>query len=877
MFKKIVFGFIILFILLLGSVLAIPFLFKDKINALIKEQLNKEILVDLEYGDYDLSIIKIFPDLYFSLEDISLVGRDQFEGDTLAAIKELGLGIELMKFVRGEELLINSVLIDNPRILAYQVYDDLSGDTLANYNIMASSSSSSSSSDLIDIHVDELKIIGAKVYYKDFISGMELILDDFNILSSANYVGDVAEVKSVLNAAAFSFNDGSMQYLKDVKLAADIDVEADLAKDAYVLKENMLSLNDLVLHADGEVQLVDSLTTYMDLTFSAEQSDFKSLLSLIPEAYLKDYAGLQASGDFSFNGMAKGELSEVHTPAFDLNLKVNQGSLQYPDLPSAIKNINLDANLVNIGSTLKNTNLTIPKASFNVLNEDIVMRLTALDVLGDPNLDLELKGATDLKRVPEFYPLEGYSQLAGNVAADILFKGKLSDVEKEAYEKLDFSGNVVVDNFIVEGDDLAMLLKAKKINLDFSPQKANLLLSEGQLGASDFSAEGSLENLVNYVFSDGILKGDLKLVSNTLNLDELLGSDEETNSETSEESTATKVPANIDFTANLKANKVLYDGLELNQVLGALSIKDEQLSLNNLSANLLGGSAKISGSYSTKNSDKPELDLAYDIQKFDIQQTFNYLNSVQALAPMAKYLNGSFSTDMSLSSFLNNDLSIDLKALNGLGTVKIPYASFNELPMFQKISETIKIPAFNKPALNNAWTILKFEDGKVNVEPFEVKMQDISMNIEGSNGFDQSIDYNVRLNVPSDKFGGAASIANDFLAKQKIPLLNLSVPQSLNFDLNVSGLMSSPVVKIVKVSANNSTSSVKDQVKDAVKDQIDKAKEDLQNKAQEEADKAKQQAQEELDKAKQKAQEEADKLKEDLKENVKDKIKGFKW
>ncbi|MCB0509673.1 MAG: hypothetical protein KDC82_02840, partial [Bacteroidetes bacterium] len=195
----------------------------------------------------------------------------------------------------------------------------------------------------------------------------------------------------------------------------------------------------------------------------------------------------------------------------------------------------------------------------------------------------------------------------------------------------------------------------------------------------------------------------------------------------------------------------------------------------------------------------------------------------------------------------------------------------------QKISETIKIPAFNKPALNNAWTILKFEDGKVNVEPFEVKMQDISMNIEGSNGFDQSIDYNVRLNVPSDKFGGAASIANDFLAKQKIPLLNLSVPQSLNFDLNVSGLMSSPVVKIVKVSANNSTSSVKDQVKDAVKDQIDKAKEDLQNKAQEEADKAKQQAQEELDKAKQKAQEEADKLKEDLKENVKDKIKGFKW
>lgn len=877
MFKKLILGFIILFVLLIGSALAIPFLFKDKINALIKEQLNKELLVDLEYGDYDLSIIKSFPDLYFSLEDISMVGRDQFAGDTLAAIDELGLGIELMKFVRGEELQINSILIDNPRIIAYQLYDEASGDTIANYDIMASSSSSSSSSDLIDIHIDELKIIGAKVYYKDFISGMELILDDFNMLSSVDYVGDLAEVKSVLDATALSFNDGTMQYLKDVKLAADIDLDADLANSNYVLKENTLSLNDLALHADGQVQLVDSVTTFIDLSFSADQSNFKNLLSLIPAEYLKDYAGLQASGDFTFNGTAKGQLSDVLTPAFDLNLKVNQGSLQYPDLPSAIKNINLDANLSNAGSSLKNTNLSIPKASFNVLNEDIVMRLNALDVLGDPNLDLEVKGAIDLKRVPEFYPLEGYSQLAGNLVADILFKGRLSDVENEAYENLDFSGNLAISNFIAEGEDLPMLLKASKINLDFSPQKASVVLEEGQLGASDFSADGSLENLVSYVFSEGTLKGNLNVVSNTLNLDELLGSEETTTEETTTESTTTKIPANIDFTAGLKANTVLYDGLALNQVLGTLTIKDERLSLNNLSANLLGGSAKISGSYSTKNGDKPEVDFAYDIQKFDIQQTFNYLNSVQALAPMAKYLNGTFSTDMALSSFLNNDLSIDLTALAGLGTVKIPYASFNELPMFQKISETIKIPAFTKPALNNAWTILKFEDGKVNVEPFDVKMQDITMNIAGSNGFDQTIDYLVRLNVPSDKFGGAAGIANDFLAKQKIPLLNLSVPQSLNFDLNVSGLMSNPVVKIVKVSANNSDASVKDQVQDAVKDQIDKAKEDLQNKAQQEADKAKQQAQEELDKAKQKAQEEADKLKEDLKDNVKDKIKGFKW
>ena len=303
---------------------------------------------------------------------------------------------------------------------------------------------------------------------------------------------------------------------------------------------------------------------------------------------------------------------------------------------------------------------------------------------------------------------------------------------------------------------------------------------------------------------------------------------------------------------------------------------------------MLGGSAKINGSYNTKNTDKPEIALSYDIQKFDIQKTFTYLNTVQAIAPLAKYLTGSFSTDMTLNSFLNNDLSLDLTMLNGLGKVTIPYATFNELPMFNKISETLKLPAFDKPALNNAWTILKFENGKVNVEPFQIKMKDIVMDIEGSNSFDQSIDYVVKLSVPSDKFGGAASLANDFLSKQKIPLLNLSVPQILHFHLNVSGAMTSPNVKIVKVSAGDSDKGVKEQIKEDLKEQLDQAKQDIANKAQEEADKAKaqaqaeaekakQKAQEEAEKAKQKAQEEIEKAKEDLKEDIKDKIKGFKW
>ena len=925
MFKKVLIGFLIFFVLLVGAIAAIPFVFKDKINAKIKEQINKELLADVEYSSYDLSIFRSFPDLFFTLEDLTIVGRGDFEGDTLAHVKEIGLGLELMKFLRGEELQINSILIDEANFLAYTLITE-AGDTISNYDILPPSKSAADTSSLIDVKVEDFVIKNSNIYFVDGISGMELMLKNINSVSAIKYINDKADVVTNLSLGSLDFKDltsgmhvffeefntdatidyseefakviakadfgtlsyfdGSSQLLKNAKLVTSLNIEADLVNSIYKFTENEIAINALKIYLDGVVGLPNDETTSIDIKFNADKSSFKELLSLIPAEYLKDYDGLKVSGNFILNGLVKGDLTETLTPTFDINLAIENGSVQYPDLPSAIENINLNANFKNASSNIENTTVSIPQASLKVVGEPITFSLKVDNALGDPFVDLKAKGKLDLKRVPEFYPIEGLNKIGGLMDADISFKGLLSAVEQEKYENVDFGGTLLIDDLVYDAVDLPLPISVKKMSLKFSPRDADLTADGVVLGKSDFNATGRVENIINYVLSDGTVKGNLNLTSKHIDLDELLGDD--TAESDGASSTTTKVPEKIAFQAQLTASEVLYDGLLMKNVYGALAIEDERLELKKLSADMLGGTAKINGSYNTKNMDKPEIALTYDIQKFDIQQTFNYFNTVKAIAPMAKYLTGSFSTDMSLTSFLNNDLSLDLAMLNGLGKVTIPYAAFNELPMFNKITETLKLPAFDKPALNNAWTVLKFEDGQVKVEPFQVKMKDILMDLEGTNSFDQTINYEVKMSVPSDKFGGAASLANDFLSKQKIPLLNLSVPQILNFHLNVSGPMTSPSVKIVKVTTGDGDKGIKDQIKDNVKEQFNQAKDDVTNKAKEEADKAKAQAQAELDKAKaqaqaeadkakQKAQEEIDKAKEDIKDNVKDKIKGFKW
>lgn len=925
MFKKFLIGFLIFFVLLVGAIVTIPFVFKDKINAKIKEQINKELLADVAYSSYDLSILRSFPDLFFTLEDLIIVGRGDFAGDTLAKVKEVGLDLELMKVIRGEELQINGILIDEANFLAYKLINE-AGDTVSNYDILPPTNSESANRSLIDINVEDFVIKNSNIYFVDGSSGMEFHLKNINSVSEIKYINEKADVKSnfslgsldykdlnsgmqvffealnstatiayseefaTLNAksdfGALSYFDGSSQLLKTAKLVTDLNIEADLINSIYAFSNTEIAINALKIYLEGVVGFPNDQTTSIDLKFNADKSSFKELLSLIPAEYLKDYEGLKASGNFTLNGLVKGDLSDTETPTFDINLMIENGVVQYPDLPSAVENINLSLNVKNTTSNIENTSVTIPQASLKVAEETVTFSLKADNVLDDPFVDLRAKGKLDLKRVPEFYPIEGVTRIGGLINAAISFKGLLSAVEKEEYGNIDFGGTLLIDDLLYDAADLPLPVSVKKMSLKFSPRDADLIADGIVLGKSDFNATGRLENIINYVLSDGTVKGSLNLTSKHINLDELLG-DDTADSEVSS-STATKVPDKIDFQTQLSAAEVLYDGLLIKNIYGALAVKDERLELKKLSADMLGGTAKINGTYSTKNTEKPEIALTYDIQNFDIQQSFTYFNTAKAIAPLAKYLTGSFSTDMSLTSLLNNDLSLDFAMLKGLGKITVPYASFTELPMFNKIRETLKLPTFDKPALNNAWTILKFEDGQVKVEPFQIKMKDIVMDMEGTNSFDQTINYEVKMSVPSDKFGGAASLANDFLSKQKIPLLNLSVPQILNFHLNVSGAMTNPVVKIVKITTGDGDKGIKDQLKDQVQEQFNQVKDDLTIKAKEEADKAKAQAQAEVDKAKaqaqaeaakvkQKAQEEIEKAKDDIKENVKDKIKGFKW
>ena len=94
---KILSGLVLLILVLLFT---IPIIFKDKIRSKVEQTINESVNATVKFDNYKLTFFKNFPNLSFSLDDVSVVGRDKFSNDTLAGFQSFDLVFNLASIFR---------------------------------------------------------------------------------------------------------------------------------------------------------------------------------------------------------------------------------------------------------------------------------------------------------------------------------------------------------------------------------------------------------------------------------------------------------------------------------------------------------------------------------------------------------------------------------------------------------------------------------------------------------------------------------------------------------------------------------------------------------------------------------------------------------
>ncbi len=783
----------IILLILLVLLFTLPFLFKGKIVAKIKEEANKSLNAKFDFGDFSLSLIRHFPNFSMEIDKLSIINVEPFAGDTLVYSKSVSVTVDLMSVISGSEIKIKSVDLNSP-VMNFLVTKE----GKPNWDIMKhtpATETKQSEPSSFKATLQKYSVENGRVVYDDQSLGFFLSLNNFNHTGKGDFTQDLFTLATKTECKEMSLSYGGISYLSSIKTNIDADLDMDMKNMKFTFKDNKILLNELELGFSGWLAMPDT-NMDMDLKFSAAKSDFKNFISMIPAVYKDGFKDVKAAGKMSFDGWAKGRYNAASIPGFGMNLNIDNGSFKYPSLPAEVKNVFIDFKVNNPDGVVDHTVVNLSRMHLEMAGDPFDARLVLKTPVSDPDIDAAFKGKIDLNSIQKIVPLEKGTSLSGVITTDLKAKGKYSSVKNQNYDQFAASGSLNVADMNYSSAGLKQPVNIKLVTMTFNPKIVSLNAFNMKAGKTDVQANGSLENFIPYALKGETLKGMLKMTSTQFDLNEWMtaSSPAAGNADTAS-ATAAEIPANIDFTMAATIGTLIYENITMSNCSGTILIRNKALNLDGLKANLLDGSMVMNGSYSTENPEKPKISFDLAITDFDIQKTATTFNTVEKMAPIAKNCSGKFSSSLSVKGELDAKLDPVIPSLMGGGKLTTSNVTVQNFPALSKISDALKMPSLKKMDVPRTNISFRFTNGRVYVDPYDVSLNGFKSTIAGSNGFDQTIDYTMQLQIPSSAFGGqASSVLTGLVSKANSKGANLSVGDVIPVALKIGGTVMDPKV-----------------------------------------------------------------------------------
>ncbi len=785
----------VLFLLIVGVLVAAPFFLEAKIGDIIKNNVNKNVNATLDFSDADLSLFSSFPNAAVRLENVSLVNKAPFEGDTLFSAKEVSLTMGIMQLFNNQDqpIAITSLNLDNA-LLNVKV----DANENANYDIAmetgaVETTSAETTSDGFNLNMESYEIKNSRIFYADVSSGISLSLTDFNHKGTGDLSLELSELDTQTSALV-SFEMDSTNYLNKNKVSLQALIGIDLKQSKYSFLKNEALVNQLPLVFDGFVKLNDD-DIEVDINFKTPSSDFKNFLAVIPEEYSKNIENVTTTGNFVLEGNFTGIVDDLHIPRFNININSDNASFKYPDLPKAVTNIHMDIAITNTTGITEDTSVDIKKASFMIDQDRFNLTSQISELMGNTKVSAHMDGKMNLANLEKAYPVPAGLSLKGMLDADITTAFDMATIERKEYEKTKTEGKMVLADFEYKSEEIPNPVVLKSTAVTFNPKTVSLNELNGSTGNTDFNVTGTINNFLGYLFNDEKVEGNFNLKSNTFDLGDFMVADKATATQGTTESAPTattekiKIPSFLDANFTASATTVIYDNITLKDVKGNLRIKDEKAVLSDMTSSLFDGKVAFNGEVSTKN-EVPTFAMTLGMDQLQIGETFKALELFKALAPIAQVLQGKFSSDIQLSGNLKDDFTPDLLSLSGdiLANLMTQKINVENAPVLSALDSKLDFINLNDLDLKELKTKLSFKDGLVSVKPFSFNYKDVTINVDGNHTFDQKMNYKASIQVPTKYLGKEI---NALIARiDDSSLAGLTIPVTAN----ITGMYNSPQV-----------------------------------------------------------------------------------
>jgi hypothetical protein len=873
--KKIVRVVSIVLGVLLLLLLVLPFLFKSTISEFVKDQVNETVHATVDWDRIGLTFFRGFPDLSVNLHDVSVVGVEQFEGDTLVALNRFEFRVNPFGALR-KRIEVKTILLDRPLINGIVLEDGT-----ANWDIALPAEGSSAEEEekipeeagdpeakeqekdtgekqgsSMGISLKRFAISDGIITYSDAPGGLYASINDLDMEVRGDFALEQTDVELMLSFAGIDAVVGGIRYMKQGTVVLDIVAAADLVNNMYTLKKNEIHINDLVLGADGNVKMFDDGSMETDLRFFAKETSFATLLSMVPAIYLKDFESLETRGTLQLEGTVRGMMKDSILPDAMIDLAVSDGFFSYPDVPKDVSDVQIRLRVDYRGADMDQTTVNLEEFHLLLGGNPFDMKVSVAHPFTDMHVAGMVKGNIDFATLADVIPMEDVN-LQGRLETDLAWDTRMSYIENEQFEQVDLEGRLMIEGVELEAPDLPVPVKLQRLDMNFTPRFVDLSTLDLVLGSSDLHMDGKLSNFIPYVFDGQTVSGSLNVTSVLLDANEFLvespgdASPEETGEDPEmpaeevappppdslAEPAQIKIPENIDFALSLGLKKVIYDSIVIENVNGSMVVNEGVARLNGLNLDVLEGTVGLDGTVDTRG-EFTEADVQMDIRQINIPASYETFVTIERLAPVAQYCDGNANVTMDLRTLLDASFNPLYESIQANGHLFTRNLKVENTASLTRLSEALGNEKLSNLELEKLDLYFTIRDGRVIVDPFDINFGQSTTRVSGSHGIDMTMDYLLDMKIAKSDLGaGANQLMNNLGALAAGA--GLSVPESdyINVAANITGTFKDPRVRTDLSGNFKSTGKVvREAVEERVKEEVEKVEEQVREEASERAE-----------------------------------------
>ena len=749
---------------------------------ILEDQLGREVTI----GGFDVALLRSFPDISVGIQEIAIhtPDRNNEEQPDLASIDRIWVEVALFPLLRSV-VDVKAFYVEHPQILI-EVYDDLSTNLLegvtGNEEEKAPATDEADTA-LREIALRDIRVSEAQLAYLHA-DGTLLTVERLNADIDFR-LAQTVEINGGIEIGDLYYETGAVVYADHWGLGLDLNAEASLDSSWLQIKRGDLSVEQLLLQLTGRVEGWDTERIGVNMAFNAPDASVAGFWSLLPYALTRDIAGLESEGVFSVNATIEGDIAEGVLPDVLADLEVRNGQIQYPGMPSSIRDMHLDAQITNERLTVDRFSASAEGATL-----DLSATVTNFD---QPDLRANIQLDADLDAIDQYYPLQDGEAITGAIAADVQVDGSPMEASQ-----LGARGLIQFSEIGYSSPSLQQPIQNLNGEVQVQDERLTLVGITLESGDSDLRVDGSLTGYRSFLLEE-IPEGEEPLLqasvtSTHLNVTEQL----------SEDTTSTFVgplelpPVRMDVSMN--ADSFEFNGVTLNDVEGRMTMDTRGIQFEDLSAELFGGVLAASGQFDVSNSLQPAFDGNVSLKQLPVSTFFSTFSDMDAIVRIGSYLEGLFDSEAGFAISLDKDLNPIYKSVVASGLFGAQQGSFGTTPLQQALSGYLGL---------NDLESLDVQDWshRFSVSGERLHVQDLALNagayvfrVNGSQDFNGVIDYRLTAELPESASNALSSAPIQEGLAPLTSSLNAALvdPESgrITVDLLASGSFDDPQIKL---------------------------------------------------------------------------------